>query len=194
MNYYKVFELLCLLPSKVINRFRNILIHFQYKQIKGYFINPHELTALDSITIGSGSVIAKGAIITPVKSRQGQVFEPTIIIGENCCLGENIHITAIKNVTIKDNVLTGRYVYISDNAHGETTFAECQIPPVKRKLYTKGEVVIEKNVWIGERVCILSGVHIGEGAIIAANSIVTHDVPAYTLVGGIPAKIIKQIK
>ena len=67
------------------------------------------------------------------------------------------------------------------------------IPPVKRNLYSKGNVVIENNVWIGERVCILSGVHIGEGAIIAANSIVTHDVPPYTLVGGIPAKVIKEI-
>lgn len=193
MNYYKIFEILCLLPSKVLNRLRNLLIHFQYKQVKGYFISPHELLALDSIRIGQGTVIAKGAIITPIKRRNEQSFNPEIIIGNNCCLGENIHITAINNVTIKDNVLTGRYVYISDNAHGKTTLDECMIPPVKRNLYSKGNVVIEKNVWIGERVCILSGVHIGEGAIIAANSIVTHDVPEYTLVGGIPAKVIKQI-
>lgn len=179
---------------KVLNRLQNIIIHSQYKKIQGYFIRPHELAGLDCLEIGRGTVIACGAIITPIKNRNEQFFNPKIIIGDNCCLGEHVHITAIKNVTIKDNVLTGRYVYISDNAHGETTFAECQIPPVKRKLYTKGGVVIEKNVWIGERVCILSGVHIGEGAIIAANSIVTHDVPEYTLVGGIPAKIIKQIK
>lgn len=193
MNYYKIFDTLCLLPSKVLNRLRNLLIHIQYKQVKGYFISPHELVALDSIRIGLGTVIAKGAIITPIKRRNEQRFKPEIIIGENCCLGENIHITAINNVTIKDNVLTGRYVYISDNAHGKTTLDECMIPPVKRNLYSKGNVIIENNVWIGERVCILSGVHIGEGAIIAANSIVTHDVPKYTLVGGIPAKVIKEI-
>lgn len=193
MNYYKIFDTLCLLPSKVLNRLRNLLIHIQYKQVKGYFISPHELVALDSIRIGLGTVIAKGAIITPIKRRNEQIFKPEIIIGENCCLGENIHITAINNVTIKDNVLTGRYVYISDNAHGKTTLDECMIPPVKRNLYSKGNVIIENNVWIGERVCILSGVHIGEGAIIAANSIVTHDVPKYTLVGGIPAKVIKEI-
>lgn len=193
MKYYKIFDTLCLLPSKVLNRLRNLLIHYQYKQVKGYFISPHELVALDSIRIGQGTVIAKGAIITPIKRRNEQNFKPEIIIGENCCLGENIHITAINNVTIKDNVLTGRYVYISDNAHGKTTLDECMIPPVKRNLYSKGNVVIENNVWIGERVCILSGVHIGEGAIIAANSIVTHDVPPYTLVGGIPAKVIKEI-
>lgn len=50
-----------------------------------------------------------------------------------------------------------------------------------------------KYIWIGERVCILSGVHIGKGAIIAANAVVTHDVPEGCIVGGVPAKIIKRI-
>ena len=90
-----------------------------------------------------------------------------------------------------NNILTGRYVYISDNSHGKSNKEELDIPPIKRKLYVKGPVIIEDNVWIGERVCILSGVHIGKGAIIAANAVVTHDVPAGCIVGGVPAKIIK---
>mgnify|MGYP002764822850 CR=1 FL=1 len=193
MIYYNIFHFIYSLPIKVLNRLQNIIIHSQYKKIQGNFIKPHELVNLDCLDIGKGTVIACGAIITPIKKRGKQIFNPKIIIGDNCCLGENIHITAIKNVIIHDNVLTGRYVYISDNAHGKTTLDECIIPPVERNLYSKGDIIIEKNVWIGERVCILSGVHIGEGAIIAANSIVTHDVPKYTLVGGIPAKVIKQI-
>ena len=55
-------------------------------------------------------------------------------------------------------------------------------------------MVIEDNVWIGEKASIMPGVHIGKGAIIAANSVVTHDVPAYAVVAGIPAKVIKQFK
>lgn len=56
-----------------------------------------------------------------------------------------------------------------------------------------GHEVIDDNVWIGEKASIMPGVHIGKGAIIAANNIVTHDVPAYAVVAGIPAKVIKQL-
>jgi serine acetyltransferase len=52
-------------------------------------------------------------------------------------------------------------------------------------------VVIEDNVWIGENACIMSGVHIGQGAVVAAGSVVNKDVPPYSIVGGVPAKVIK---
>ena len=54
--------------------------------------------------------------------------------------------------------------------------------------------MVEKNVWIGDKATVLPGVSIGEGAIIAANAVVTKDVPAYTVVAGCPAKAIKRIK
>lgn len=56
---------------------------------------------------------------------------------------------------------------------------------------SKGNIVVEDDVWIGFRSTILSGVHIGQGAIVAAGSVVTKDVPPYAIVGGIPAKVIK---
>ena len=56
---------------------------------------------------------------------------------------------------------------------------------------SKGEIIIGDNVWLGDRTVILSGVHIGDGAVIAANAVVTHDVPAYSVVGGVPAKKIR---
>lgn len=56
---------------------------------------------------------------------------------------------------------------------------------------TKGDIVVDDDVWIGFRSIILSGVHIGQGAIVAAGAVVTKDVPPYAIVGGIPAKIIK---
>lgn len=57
----------------------------------------------------------------------------------------------------------------------------------------KGPVVIGNNVWIGESARILSGVTIGDGAIIGANAVVTHDVPSGAVVGGVPAKVIKMM-
>lgn len=87
--------------------------------------------------------------------------------------------------------MTGRYVYISDNNHGDSDFASLQQRPSERYLSVKGSVVIEDNVWIGDKVSILSGVTIGKGSIIGCNAFVTKDVPPYSVVGGIPAKIIK---
>lgn len=65
-------------------------------------------------------------------------------------------------------------------------------PPLLRPLYSKGQVVIGKNVWIGDKVTILPGVSIGDGSVIAANSVVTKSIPPYSIAAGIPAKIIKQ--
>lgn len=56
---------------------------------------------------------------------------------------------------------------------------------------SKGDIIIDDDVWIGYRSTILSGVHIGQGAVIAAGSVVAHDVPPYAIVGGVPAKVIK---
>ena len=68
------------------------------------------------------------------------------------------------------------------------------MPANMRPMYSKGPVVIEDNVWIGEMVCILPNVRIGKGSIIGANAVVTKDVPANALVGGNPARVIKIIE
>ena len=65
------------------------------------------------------------------------------------------------------------------------------IAPRKRKLSFKGNISIGNNVWIGDKATILSGVFIGDGAVIGANSVVTKNVPAYSIAVGVPAKVIK---
>ncbi len=57
--------------------------------------------------------------------------------------------------------------------------------------FTRGNIIIDDDVWLGYRSTVLSGVHIGQGAIIAAGSVVTKDVPPYAIVGGVPARVIK---
>ena len=66
--------------------------------------------------------------------------------------------------------------------------------PSLRKVESKGEVIIGDNVWIGDKCTILPNVHIGDGVIVAANSVVTKDVPPYSVVGGDPAKVLKKIE
>lgn len=56
---------------------------------------------------------------------------------------------------------------------------------------SKGNIVVDDDVWFGQNAIILSGVHIGQGAVIAAGAVVTHDVPPYAIAGGVPAKVIK---
>jgi acetyltransferase-like isoleucine patch superfamily enzyme len=120
-------------------------------------------------------------------------YDPHITIGNHTHIGDYAHITAAQEIVIGDGVLTGRFVYISDNNHGTTSIEDLSLQPADRKLNIKGPVHIGNNVWIGDKASIFSGVQIGDGAIIAANAVVTKDVPPYTVVGGVPVKILKQI-
>lgn len=115
------------------------------------------------------------------------------MIGNNCSIRNNAHITAINCIRIGDNLLTGTNVLITDNSHGQSTREHMSLPFTERPLYSKGPVVIGNNVWLGNNVCVMSGVTIGDGAIIGANAVVTHDIPAYAVAAGILAKVVKQL-
>lgn len=123
----------------------------------------------------------------------GQSFSPSITIGLECNIGEYTQITAINKIVIGDGLLTGRFVYIGDNAHGGLSVEEASIPPVKRRLTSKGEIVIGNNVWIGDKVTVLGGVTIGDNVIVGANSVVTKNIPSNCIVAGAPAKILKSL-
>lgn len=141
------------------------------------------------ITIGNCTHIGNGCVITAWdKTADGGTHTPVIRIGSNCSIGEYNNITATHWIEIGDNLLTGRWVTITDNSHGTTDTESLQIEPLMRPVISKGPVIIGKNVWIGDKATILPGVTIGEGAVIGANSVVTKDVAPYTVVAGIPAK------
>lgn len=120
-------------------------------------------------------------------------YNPSMEIGDGVSIGEDAHITCINKIFIGNNVLTGKKILITDNAHGPSTKESLKTPPGQRPLYSKGPVIIEANVWIGEKASIMPGVHIGKGAIVGANAVVTSDVPAGCVVAGVPAKIVKII-
>ena len=144
------------------------------------------------ISIGRESVIGRHVQLTAWDHYGDQRFTPEIILGEGCSIGTGSHITAINRIVIGNHVLTGKYVLITDNAHGAANQDVLDISPIKRPLVSKGAVIIGDNVWIGEKASILPGVTIGKGAIIAAGAVVTKDVPAGNIARGVPAKSYKM--
>ncbi len=146
------------------------------------------------ITIGDYTTISGSSILGCwTKYGEQQLPNASITIGNHCSIGEYNHITACNKITIGDGLLTGRYVIISDNSHGELSEDEANIQPSLRNLKSKGEVVIGNNVWLGDKVAVLSGVHIGNNVIVAANAVVTKDIPDNCVVAGVPARVIKKI-
>jgi len=145
------------------------------------------------ISIGANSSICNGVELSCSIAPSSTGDLPKLIIGSNVSIGEHSHITCANKLIIGNNVLTGKKVLITDNAHGSSKRRILDIAPIIRKVVSNGPVIIDDNVWVGEKASIMPNVHIGKGAIIGANAVVTKDVPAYTIVAGVPAKIIKQL-
>lgn len=111
-----------------------------------------------------------------------------LIVGDDVDFSKDVLVTTSGGVTIGDRTLIGYRTQILSANHN--------IPKVGEPIPVSGDVfkpvVIEKDVWIGASCVILPGVTIGEGAIVAAGSVVTKDVASNTIVGGVPAKTIGE--
>ena len=116
-------------------------------------------------------------------------------IGDNVQINDYVHIAAIESVTIGNRVLIASKVFITDHNHGSYGTAGIHsspiIPPTER-LLSSAPVIIDDDVWIGEFVAILPGVTIGKGSIIGTMSVVTKNIPPYSIAIGSPAKVIKK--
>lgn len=150
------------------------------------------ITGYKHIVIECDTIIGRYCSLTAWPNSQ-ECVDRMIRIGKRCSIGDFAHITSSNHIDIGDGVLLGKFVTITDNSHGKGTLEETNTQPNKRKVYSKGPVIIGDHVWIGDKVTILPGVSIGKGAIIGANSVVTNDVPSYCVAAGIPARIIKQL-
>ena len=169
---------------------------FKYFGEGSFFQKISLLKGPQYISIGEKCIFEQFLHLTALDTFQSkdsvQHFSPTITIGSNCYFGAFNHITAINSIEIGNNLLTGKFVTITDNSHGDTSFKTLQKAPTSRLLYSKGPVKIGNNVWIGDKATILPNVTIGDGVVIAANAVVTKDVPAYCVVAGNPAHIVKK--
>ena len=132
------------------------------------------------LEIGNNCTIQDYAFIALTKPH------PKIIIGNNVVVGRFSMITNKNLIRIGDDVLIGAFVQIIDTNHGFSVGKK-----IREQSAEIGEVVVGNDVWIGAGARILMNVHIGDGAVIGANSVVTDDVPPNAIVGGVPARLIR---
>jgi acetyltransferase-like isoleucine patch superfamily enzyme len=106
-------------------------------------------------------------------------------IGDRTFINSGVSICAQSAVSIGSDCAIGNYSLIMDT--------DFHVPGDLLALPAAHPVVIEDGVWLGARVTVLKGVTIGEGAVVAAGAVVTKDVPPRTVVGGVPARIIRTL-
>ncbi len=123
------------------------------------------------------------------------INSPSVVFGNNVQLNDYVHIVAMNNVTIGNNVLMASHIFISDNSHGsykgDENDSNPEIAPIKRD-YPTSPIIIGDNSWICEGVMIMPGTTIGRGCIIGAHSIVRGSIPDYSIAVGNPAKVVKR--
>lgn len=150
-----------------------------------FLYSPFRIDGAEHISLGAGTAVQARSWLYcgPVDGEDGH-----LTIGSGCVLGYNNHITSVRDVVIEDHVLTANNVYISDNLH---SYEDIGVPVMFQSVRFKNRVVIGRGSWIGENVCII-GASVGRNCVIGANSVVTHDIPDYSVAAGAPAVVIKQ--
>ena len=139
------------------------------------------------INIGRGTIVMHGAILHVYNFRD--LPHSGIEIGSDSLIGEYSVIRGQGGVRIGDRVYTSPFTQIIAVNH---VFDDPKRPFVEQGITAEG-IVIEDDVWLGAGAVVTDGVRIGKGAVVAAGAVVTKDVPPHTVVGGVPAKLIKTI-
>lgn len=139
------------------------------------------------IEIGAGSIVMHGAVLHVYNFRG--MPQSGIKIGKDSLVGEYTVIRGQGGVTIGDRVYTSPFSQLIAVNH---IFDDPNRPFVEQGITAKG-IIVEDDVWIGASAIITDGVRIGKGAVIAAGAVVTADVAPHTVVGGVPARVIRNI-
>lgn len=161
-----------------------------FKGARNIYIGPRTTIKDPNLLILKSNVyIGHDSRFLMVKSYHGGSYEPKITIESGVSIGNRFSALSAAPITIKENTLIASDVLITSENHG--------IDPEAAKSYALTPleafpVVIGEGAWIGEKACILPGVVIGKRAIVAAGAVVSKSVEPYTIVAGVPAKVIKK--
>jgi acetyltransferase-like isoleucine patch superfamily enzyme len=141
----------------------------------------------NGIEIGERSIVMHGAVLHVYNFRGMQ--QSGITIGQDCLVGEYCVIRGQGGVKIGNRVYTSPFSQIIAVNH---IFDDPNRPFIEQGITAQG-ITIEDDVWIGSGAVITDGVTVGRGSVVAAGAVVTKDVPPHSVVGGVPAKLIKEI-
>lgn len=173
----------------LISRFKNRLLNQLACWVTGQKLSVDwsaiTIVHPESIHIGNRFYAGRGLRLESVDG-QGQLH-----IGDDVAFSEYVHIGCSNRIELGNGVLLGSKVLITDHAHGLFNAdgpADLNVNPGERPIVSKGPVIIEDRVWLGDGVCILPNVQIGKGAIVGSNAVVLTDIPAGTVWAGVPAK------
>lgn len=187
----KIIDLLNM--TKFISIVRYLKMRFYYNFIlkncgKGSLIIKPILLSKKCISLGDCVFIRNNARIEGVFSFQDQLFTPSIIIEDNVNIEQNVHITCTNSISIGTNSSIAANVTISDTIHSHENI----------DIYPRNQLLLSKKVKIGSKCTIynnsviLPGTELGDNVIVGANSVVGGIFPSFTIIGGIPAKILKK--
>ena len=183
-------------PKRVIRHFQRKRFHQQFPRIDSRsFIGTDgmgkgcTLEGGDRLSIGRNSFVGVGSELLAYHSHFDRPLDSHLIIGKHVRITARCRITCAGTIRIGDDALFGPDVFITDHNHGMDPEAPGGYSPQD---ITVQDVTIEEGVWLGQRVCVLPGVTVGAHSIVGANSVVTHDIPPYSMAVGSPARVIKQ--
>lgn len=182
-------RLLTRLMERIIGRL-NARIH----GISGHLPIGSQVAGLRGISIGEDFHAHGPVWIEAIYDYGEEFFRPVISIGTGFRASDRLHISAIGHISIGNDCLFGSSVFIGDHAHGSYNGSPGSDPrsaPALRQLRNQGDVHIGSNCWIGDNVTIVGPVTIGDGVVVAANSVVTKDIQPMRMVAGVPARVIK---
>lgn len=162
----------------------------QYKEwhLRSSIIKPMRIIGKKHISIGNGVTILNNARIEAISKYAGTFYSPNLLIHDGVTIQQNVHITCANKVEIGENTAIVANVTITDIIHPYT--AENKHLIVQPLIVLP--VTIGKYCGIYNNVVINAGVTIGDHVTIGANSVVTHDIPSYSVAVGNPARVIKR--
>ncbi|MBU1002533.1 MAG: acyltransferase [Proteobacteria bacterium] len=143
-----------------------------------------QVLGLANTRIGPGSVVADNCWLN-VCDRDDQL---RLIIGHNVLIGRQSFVSAGGYLEIGDHCLFGPQVFVSDADH----VVENITRPYSEQGFTAGRVVVEENCWLGIHAVVTGNIVIGRGSVVAANAVINRDVPPFSIIAGVPARIIKM--